>query len=132
MSLPGPGLRPVALAWLERAGDRRYVESETRIGRGDRNNFQLNDPSISRDHALIRRVEGDYVLSDLDSSNGTFVNDERVFEPRHLSPGDRVRLANVEFSFNIDQPALGTTQDFVDRPLATSISQFLTISAQIN
>jgi adenylate cyclase len=120
------------LAWLERAGDRRYVESETRIGRGDRNNFQLNDPSISRDHALIRRVEGDYVLSDLDSSNGTFVNDEPVYEPRHLSPGDRVRLANVEFSFNIDQPALVTTQDILDRPLATSISQFLTISAQIN
>jgi class 3 adenylate cyclase/tetratricopeptide (TPR) repeat protein len=120
------------LAWLERAGDRRYVESETRIGRGDRNNFQLNDPSISRDHALIRRVEGDYVLSDLDSSNGTFVNDERVYEPRHLSPGDRVRLANVEFSFNIDQPALGAMQDFLDRPLATSISQFLTISARIN
>ncbi len=132
MSLSGPGLRPVALAWLERAGDRRYVESETRIGRGDRNNFQLNDPSISRDHALIRRVEGTYLVSDLDSSNGTFVNDERVFEPRRLSPGDRVRLANVEFSFNIDQPAIGATQDFLDRPLATSISQFLTLSGQIN
>jgi adenylate cyclase len=134
MSLAGPALRPVALAWLERAGDRRYVESETRIGRGDRNNFQLNDPSISRDHALIRRVEGDYVLSDLDSSNGTFINDERVFEPRRLATGDRVRLANVEFSFNIDQAVVTTSQDFdfVDRPLATSISQFLTISGQIN
>jgi adenylate cyclase len=122
----------VALAWLERAGDRRYVESETRIGRGDRNNFQLNDPSISRDHALIRRVEGDYLLSDLDSSNGTFVNDERVYEPRRLSTGDRVRLATVEFSFNIDQPAFGATQDVLERPLATSISQFLTLSGQIS
>ncbi|MBV9602471.1 MAG: FHA domain-containing protein [Chloroflexi bacterium] len=127
----GSSPRPVALAWLERAGDRRYVESETRIGRGEQNNFQLSDPSISRDHALIRRVEGEYILSDLDSSNGTFVNNQRVYEPRRLATGDRVRLANVEFTFNIDQPALDLTQDTRDRPIATSISQFLTISGQI-
>lgn len=131
MSHPGSSPPPVALAWLERAGDRRYVESETRIGRGEQNNFLLTDASISRDHALIRRVEGEYVLSDLDSSNGTFVNDERVYEPRRLAPGDRVRLANVEFAFHLDQPALTSTRDHLDRPLATSISQFLTISAQI-
>jgi class 3 adenylate cyclase/predicted ATPase len=131
MSHSGSSPRPVALAWLERAGDRRYVESETRIGRGEQNNFQLNDPSISRDHALIRRVEGDYVLSDLDSSNGSFVNDDRVYEPRRLARGDRVRLANVEFTFNIDQPVLDTTLEHLERPIATSISQFLTISGQI-
>ena len=132
--MPESGLspRPVALAWLERAGNRRYVESETRIGRGDQNNFQLNDPSISRDHALIRRVEGEYVLSDLDSSNGTFVNGQRVYEARRLAPGDRVRLANVEFAFNIDAPTLDPTRDSLDRPMSTSISQFLTITGQID
>src|SRR5262249_39386724 len=113
-------------------GNRRYVESETRIGRGEQNNFQLSDASISRDHALIRRVEGDYVLSDLDSSNGTFVNDERVYEPRRLTAGHRVRLANLEFAFDIDKPALPSSHDPPDRPLATSISQFLTISGQID
>ena len=108
------------------------MESETRIGRGEQNNFQLNDPSISRDHALIRRVEGEYVLSDLDSSNGTFVNGQRVYEPRRLAPGDRVRLANVEFAFNIDAPTLDPTRDSLDRPMSTSISQFLTITGQID
>ena len=116
MSHSASSPRPVALAWLERAGNRRYVESETRIGRGEQNNFQLNDPSISRDHALIRRVEGEYVLSDLDSSNGTFVNGQRVYEPHRLAPGDRVRLANVEFAFNIDAPTLNPTLGLAGPP----------------
>jgi class 3 adenylate cyclase/tetratricopeptide (TPR) repeat protein len=119
------------MAWLEQAGERRYVESETRIGRGDHNNIRLNHPSISRDHALIRRVDGAYVLSDLDSANGTFVNGERVYGPQTLAEGDRIRLASLDFEFNID-PAHVSPAHGAEPPIATSISQFLTISGQID
>jgi class 3 adenylate cyclase/tetratricopeptide (TPR) repeat protein len=119
------------MAWLDRAGERRPVESETRIGRGEHNHIRLNHPSISRDHALIRRVDGAYVLSDLDSANGTFVNDERVFGPRALAEGDLIRLAGLEFAFNIDAANV-SAPDGAERPIATSISQFLTISGQID
>src|ERR1700674_1710260 len=96
-------VRAVELAWLDQVGgERRYVESETRIGRGEPNNVRLIDPSVSRDHALIRRADGSYLISALGSANGTFVNDERIHVPRSLAPGDRVRLANVEFTFNLN------------------------------
>src|SRR6266550_4265123 len=97
MSQVSSRARPLALAWLEQAGERRYVESETRIGRGEQNNIRLADPSVSRDHALIRRADGNYVISDLGSANGTFVNAERINVPRSLAHGDRVKLASVEF-----------------------------------
>src|SRR5262249_2845237 len=66
-------------AWLEQAsGERRYVQSELRIGRGDQNDLRLNDASVSRYHAFLRRVDGRYLLSDVGSQNGTFVNGRRV------------------------------------------------------
>src|ERR1700730_12084460 len=84
-------VRSVELAWLDQAGgERRYVESETRIGRGEQNNVQLPHPSIARDHAHTRSADGSYIISDRGSANGTFVNDERIHVPRRLSPGDRV------------------------------------------
>src|SRR5919199_444474 len=91
VAAPPSSRRPIALAWLERlGGEQRYVERETRIGRGAGNDIRLDHPTISRDHALIRRLDGGYVISDLGSTNGTFVNGQRVYAPRPLSGGDRV------------------------------------------
>jgi class 3 adenylate cyclase/tetratricopeptide (TPR) repeat protein len=131
MSHVSSRIRPLALAWLEQAGERRYVESETRIGRGEQNDIRLADPSVSRDHALIRRVDGVYLISDLDSANGTFVNDQRVYAPRALSAGDRIRLAEIAFTFNLDLPDV-RPEEHAEQRVATSISQFLTISGQID
>jgi class 3 adenylate cyclase/tetratricopeptide (TPR) repeat protein len=124
-------VRPIALAWLEQAGERRYVESETRIGRGEQNDVRLDDASVSRDHALIRRVDGVYVISDLDSANGTFVNDQRVHAPRPLAKGDRIRLADITFTFDVDVPEV-SAEPGTPPPISTSISQFLTMSGQID
>ena len=132
MSQVSSRVRPLALAWLEQAGERRYVESETRIGRGEQNNIRLADPSVSRDHALIRRVDGVYVISDLDTANGTFVNEQRVYAPRPLSAGDRIRLAESAFTFNFDLPKIRPDDDGAPRSVTTSISQFLAISGQID
>jgi adenylate cyclase len=94
------------MAWLEQpSGERRYVQSELRIGRGEQNDLRLNDASVSRHHAFLRRVDGRYLLSDVGSQNGTFVNGRQVHAPSALQSGDRIRAGTTELTFHLDVPA---------------------------
>ena len=61
------------------------------IGRDSSNQIQVADSEVSRQHARIRRDDQGYVLADLGSSNGTFINAERIKEKR-LATGDRILL----------------------------------------
>ncbi len=54
------------------------TEAAVRVGRDPSNTIQVHDTEVSRHHAEIRRTENDYAISDLGSSNGTFVNGQRV------------------------------------------------------
>jgi adenylate cyclase len=102
------------MAWLEQpSGERRYVQSELRIGRGEQNDLRLNDASVSRHHAFLRRVDGRYLLSDVGSQNGTFVNGRQVHAPSALESGDRIRAGTTELTFHLDVPAIvpPTTDD---------------------
>ncbi|MBN1658494.1 MAG: FHA domain-containing protein [Anaerolineae bacterium] len=72
----------------------------TNVGRARTNQIVLDHPTISRQHAWIK-IEGDsYLIFDVGSSNGTFVNDERVLEPRKLQSGDQVRFGEADFMFS--------------------------------
>lgn len=62
------------------------------MGRDVTNDIVLADPEVSRQHARIKRTPGGYVLEDLGSTNGSFVNGERLVSPRVLNPGDLVGL----------------------------------------
>jgi two-component system cell cycle response regulator len=69
------------------------------IGRSDDVDLVVSDISISRKHAMIvRRPEG-FFLSDLGSTNGSFVNKEQVEEPLPLHEGDKVAIGHVVFKF---------------------------------
>src|SRR5467141_1596084 len=57
------------------------------IGRADYNDIVLPDPSVSTAHAKLQRREGVWVVVDLDSTNGTFVDGERVTGESPLAPG---------------------------------------------
>jgi hypothetical protein len=59
----------------------------------------LAHPTVSRQHAELRRDADGFVLADLKSSHGTFVGDERVARPRTLADGDLVRLGDVRLRF---------------------------------
>lgn len=59
----------------------------------------INHPTIGRRHALIERKHHSYWLIDQSSKNGTFVNDERIYEGVCLGHGDRVRFYDIEFEF---------------------------------
>src|SRR5437588_3869629 len=111
----GPALTSVArqgLAWLEQAsGERRYVQGELRIGRGEQNDLRLNDASVSRYHAFLRRVDGRYLLSDVGSQNGTFINGRQVHAPSPVQSGDRIRAGTTELIFHLDAPPQTATAD---------------------
>ncbi|MGD0651360.1 MAG: FHA domain-containing protein [Verrucomicrobiia bacterium] len=68
------------------------------VGREDDNAILLDDTFVSRHHAVLVRNGGDYVLRDLGSSNGSFVNDQPAKETP-LKPGDRVRFGGTEFLY---------------------------------
>lgn len=74
-------------------------EVENTIGRTDDNFILLSDPSISRQHAVIRHQNDQYLLDDLGSSNGTRVNGDEVVQPESLEPGDIVEFGSVQFVF---------------------------------
>ena len=69
------------------------------LGRADYNDIVLPDPSVSTSHAKLQRREGVWVLVDLDSTNGTFVEGERVSGEAPLGPGAMVRLGDVQLLF---------------------------------
>ena len=67
------------------------------IGRGEEADLVLIDPEISRMHARLKRHENHYIIEDLRSANGTWVNDTLVENRRLLMPGDRVHVGQTEF-----------------------------------
>src|SRR5205085_12505747 len=79
--------------------DFHLTRPETRIGRaGDRSDLVLDDGQVSRAHALVKRTANDYTLVDLDSANGTWINDQRVKEER-LANGDTFTISKYNFEF---------------------------------
>ena len=58
----------------------------------------INDPETSRKHCAIDIYENKFVIRDLESTNGTFINDTRVKEDL-LKEGDRIRIGNTLLTF---------------------------------
>ncbi len=81
--------------------DLTNLEGPLSIGRETGNLLQLQDNEVSRRHAEIRRVGGAFVLDDLKSSNGTFVNNRRV-ERAELAGGDRLQIGRTVMVYTPD------------------------------
>jgi len=73
------------------------------IGRSDENRICLSNPGISRKHCEIKAAGGGYVIKDLGSQNGTFVNGQRVTEKK-LTEGDTIDVGSVKFVFRSPWP----------------------------
>ena len=76
-------------------------EGAITIGRESGNFVQLDDNEVSRRHAEIRRVEGRFVVGDLKSSNGTYVNNRKV-ERAELSSGDQIQIGRTVMVYSKD------------------------------
>jgi hypothetical protein len=81
------------------------------IGRNTENHLVINDLRVSRFHAQLRAIRGRYVIFDLDSTGGTYVNDKRINQ-YVLHPGDVIALAGVPIIYGQDvSPLSDETQD---------------------
>ncbi len=96
------------------------------LGRREGSTHRIDDPSVSSTHARVVIVGGDYVLADEHSTNGTYVNGERIGEPVALRDGDRVQLGpNVLLRFTLvddeEEAALKRMYDAALRDAVTGL-----------
>ncbi|HEU5329535.1 MAG TPA: FHA domain-containing protein [Thermomicrobiales bacterium] len=119
MSLDGSAVFALAqtAGWIELPnGERRILGVETRIGRSNKNDIQVNDDLISRNHVHIRRIDNHFVLSDLGSANGVRINGEPVLMPRELRDGDVIELGKTTLRFSLTS----FSESAADIPVADS------------
>lgn len=96
-------------AMTEALGDLTLtIDDSLSIGRGNDNDVVLGSKAVSRNHALLSVLNGDLYIKDLDSSNGTFINDERIESNKstHLNVDDTVGFAS--FVFKVATPHVST------------------------
>jgi hypothetical protein len=86
------------------SGDRRFALTppSTVIGRGRDADIKLDDPNISRVHVQFRASGGEWVVSDMGSTNGSRLNGRELAAPTPLRSGDSVELGNTVMTFVLE------------------------------
>jgi pSer/pThr/pTyr-binding forkhead associated (FHA) protein/S1-C subfamily serine protease len=86
------------------AGRSYSVDNDLIIGRQDAD-LLLDDPQVSRHHAVVRAIDGQLEIEDLASANGTFVNGSRLDGTQRLQAGDAIAIGPVVLEARIDDTA---------------------------
>lgn len=96
---------------------------EISIGRDVTNNIIINDAEISRRHTSLKSQAGGYLVEDLGSTNGTFVNGQRLMGPHMLRSGELISLGeNIRLEYEATSLAADVTQIDHDATIASSPS----------
>ncbi len=89
---------PTKLVMTDERGtksDGHRLAGTLRIGRAAECEIRLSDTYASQEHARISQRNGVWVIEDLGSTNGTYLNQRKVTVPTELAPGDRIRIGNT-------------------------------------
>ncbi|HEY3787341.1 MAG TPA: GGDEF domain-containing protein [Urbifossiella sp.] len=80
---------------------RRYPlgDKDLLVGRGDDCDIRIQDNSVSRKHVKVEPTADGYIVGDLGSTNGTFVNDQQLSGPSTLHDGDYLRVGNCLYRY---------------------------------
>jgi len=99
--LPSGPDRPclVVIAGAELGQSVELDRDEVEIGRGDQCALVINSDLVSRHHATVVRVDARHVLRDEKSTNGTYVNDQRVTGSVALSDGDQIKIGRTVIKY---------------------------------
>ena len=79
--------------------DSYSIGDELTLGRSSSNNIVIKDPYISKNHFKIIKDEENFFIEDLKSSNGTFLNGEKLEDVAILKSNDVIRTGEIEFIF---------------------------------
>jgi serine phosphatase RsbU (regulator of sigma subunit)/pSer/pThr/pTyr-binding forkhead associated (FHA) protein len=87
----------------------RHVLNKSRhvLGRHPECDIVVDAGAVSRHHAQLFRMGDEFYVEDLNSRNGTFVNDQMIFGRHRLGEGDRIRVCDIAFTFHDEQSAQG-------------------------
>jgi len=108
-------------------GEFRLAKRKITVGSTSGNDLIIPNPTVSRQHALLRRRFGRYRLIDLESTNGTFINGRRVNGPTLVTRGDEVRFGTARFAF-LQSPA---THELSNRISATTKLLLLLVTSAL-
>jgi pSer/pThr/pTyr-binding forkhead associated (FHA) protein len=75
------------------------LDSSITIGRSSKNDIVIKDPFISKRHVSIEKERNEFFIEDLNSANGTFVNEEELLNPIRLENGDNIKIGQASFLF---------------------------------
>jgi hypothetical protein len=104
---------PIPYLLIAAGPDRGQVfdlRGEVRLGRGRSNAISLSDGKVSRNHLRLDPVRDTYILTDLGSANGTFVNGVRTTQPVRLRDGDSITVGDTHLVFHTGPPSQATGQ----------------------
>ena len=90
----------VALDGQQKGEDFRVRDGQNSVGSDSSCDIVLTDPTVSSKHASLRYKEGKFILTDLDSSNGSYLNDkDESIAREELKDNDVVRFGDVRLKF---------------------------------
>ena len=130
-SLIPAGLVPSLAVWMGERVVYRYVMStdQVTVGRGGDNDLSLDNLSVSRKHAMVRRKGDRLVVTDLGSENGLVQGGKKVKEVE-LAPGDRVEIGKYILIYNHYAPVTEAARNPTAQPNAkASVEETLAVSA---
>ena len=92
------------------------------VGKGTENDVPLaGDPTASRLHAVLERFPAGWCVSDVGSSNGTYLNGERIWAQHRLRHGDEIRIGRTRLLFrNSEDVGRSVTQAEAEAPALTN------------
>jgi pSer/pThr/pTyr-binding forkhead associated (FHA) protein len=102
MIIPRGAAKAATPHFIKSGNGQRFALSADRIfvGRDPGSHIRLESADISNQHAVILRRGDEFLLQDTGSTNGTFINGERIKGRQPLKDGDVVRFGNAELTFH--------------------------------
>jgi hypothetical protein len=103
--ISAPEIPNLSLEFIDNPQAQRlsFATPELAIGRSQSSDFPIQDDTVSARHARLRYHHNQWWVEDLKSTNGTFLNDERVSVPTVVVSGDELRCGQIDLLISITE-----------------------------